>query len=184
MPDSIDNAILNDPRMAKHLVDGLPLFGELSERERNILSSVLRVRTVEDQEILCREGGRGASFYIVAKGNIDVYKELPNGLREKLSTIGPGNLIGQVALIDGKPRSATCQGNGRCVILECGRDDFDRLFQSGSAFAFKIIDRVVIDLSKRLREANTQLHDLYANPKKTLLMLHEAALNISQTIAG
>ena len=103
---------------------------------------------------------------------------------EKLAEIGRNNLIGQVALIDGKPRSATCLAKGSSIVLECARDDFDRLFQAGSPFAFKIIDQVVIDLSKRPREANTQLHELYANPKQTLLLLHEAALNIQQTITA
>ena len=177
-------SVSNDPRMSKHLVDALPLFAELSERERNILSSVFSVRVIEDHELLCREGERGASFYIVAKGIIEVYKELPNDAKEKLAEIGPNNLIGQVALIDGKPRSATCMARGRSIVLECARDDFDRLFQAGSTFAFKIVDQVVIDLAKRLREANQQLHDLYANPKKTLLLLHEAALNIQQTITA
>jgi CRP-like cAMP-binding protein len=177
-PDDID-----DPNLVRELVDALELFGELSARERNILAAVLRVRIIEDAEVLCREGDRGASFFIVAKGTISVYKELPNDQREKLADIGPNNLIGQVALIDGKPRSATCLANGRSLVLECARDDFDRLFQAGSPFAFKIINQVVIDLAKRLRDANKQLHELYSNPKKTLLLLHEAALNIQQTLS-
>ena len=173
-----------DPRLAQQLVDSLPMFVELSDKERRIVSSVFAIKMLDNEELLCREGERGASFYIVARGIIEVHKELPNGKREKLSEIGPNNVIGQVALIDGKPRSATCLARGKTVVLECARDDFERLFQAGSPFAFKIIDQVVIDLSKRLREANTQLHELYANPKKTLLLLHEAALSIQQTITG
>jgi CRP/FNR family transcriptional regulator, cyclic AMP receptor protein len=175
---------MNDPDLVKNLVDELPLLSELSARERNILAAVFRLRSLKDGATLCREGDRGASFFIVAKGVIEVHKELPNEQREKLAEIGRNNLIGQVALIDGKPRSATCLAKGASLVLECARDDFDRLFQAGSPFAFKIIDQVVIDLSKRLREANLQLHELYANPKQTLLLLHEAALNIQQTITA
>ncbi len=174
----------SDPDLVKNLVDELPLLSELSARERNILAAVFRLRALEDGATLCKEGDRGASFFIVAKGVIEVYKELPNEQREKLAEIGRNNLIGQVALIDGKPRSATCLAKGSSLVLECARDDFDRLFQAGSPFAFKIINQVVIDLSKRLREANGQLHELYANPKQTLLLLHEAALNIQQTITA
>ena len=180
----VDFDDVNNPNLGKDLVDSLPLFGELSARERNILAAVFRVRVIDDGETLCREGDRGASFFIVAKGIIEVHKELPNDQREKLAEIGPNNLIGQVALIDGKPRSATCLARGRSLVLECARDDFDRLFQAGSPFALKIIDQVVIDLSKRLREANQQLIELYSNPKQTLLLLHEAALNIQQTITA
>ena len=70
------------------------------------------------------------------------------------------------------------------IALECTRDDFSRLFQSGSPFALKIIDRVVVDLAKRLREANRQLHELYSNPGDTLRLLEQAALDIQQTISA
>lgn len=176
--------LIGDRELVRQLLDGLPLFADLSSRERDMLVAVFHPRAVADGEPLCREGERGTSFFITARGLVEVFKELPGGRREKLSEIGPNNLIGQVALIDGKPRSATCIARGRCVVLECARDDFDRLFHAGSAFAFKIIDQVVIDLAKRLREANHQLGNLYGNPKKTLLLLHEAALDIQQTITG
>ncbi|MDP6943776.1 MAG: cyclic nucleotide-binding domain-containing protein [Myxococcota bacterium] len=163
-------------------IDALPMFTDLTERERGILAGVFQCRRVDHGHELCREGDRGQSFFIVAKGILEVYKELPDGRREKLADIGPNNLMGQVALIDGKPRSATCIARGPAIALECTRDDFDRLFKSGSPFALKIVDRVVVDLAKRLREANRQLHELYANPGNTLRLLEQAALDIQQTI--
>ena len=153
-------------------------------RERGILAGVFVCRRVEHADALCYEGDRGQSFFIVAKGILEVYKELPDGRREKLADIGPDNLLGQVALIDGKPRSATCLARGPVIALECTRDDFSRLFQAGSPFALKILDRVVVDLAKRLREANRQLHQLYSNPSDTLRLLEQAALDIQQTISA
>jgi CRP/FNR family cyclic AMP-dependent transcriptional regulator len=177
-----------DPAETEQLVATLPIFAELSAREHGIIASVFSLRDLDDGDALCREGERGTSFFIVARGIIEVYKELPGEpgapRREKLAEIGPNNVIGQVALIDGKPRSATCVARGPATALECSRDDFDRLFQAGSLFAFKIIDQVVIDLAKRLREASSQLADLYAHPSDTLLLLHEAALDIQQTISA
>ena len=173
---------LDDLNAIGRLVDVLPMFAELSEKERGILAGVFTCRRIEHGEALCREGDRGQSFFILAKGILEVYKEFPESRREKLAEIGPDNLVGQVALIDGKPRSATCVARGPVIALECTRDDFSRLFQSGSPFAMKIIDRVVVDLAKRLREANRQLHELYANPSDTLRLLEQAALDIQQTI--
>ena len=43
---------------------------------------------------------------------------------------------------------------------------------------------VVVDLAKRLREANRQLHELYSNPSDTLRLLEQAALDIQQTISA
>ena len=175
---------LDDLQAIGRLVDVLPMFAELSEKERGILAGVFTCRRIEHGETLCQEGDRGQSFFILAKGILEVYKEFPDARREKLAEIGPDNLVGQVALIDGKPRSATCLARGPVIALECTRDDFSRLFQSGSPFALKIIDRVVVDLAKRLREANRQLHELYANPTDTLRLLEQAALDIQQTITA
>ena len=175
---------LTDSEAIARLVDVLPMFAELSDRERGILTGVFSCRRIDHGDALCREGDRGQSFFIVAKGILEVYKEFPDSRREKLAEIGPDNLVGQVALIDGKPRSATCIARGPVIALECTRDDFSRLFQSGSPFALKIIDRVVVDLAKRLREANRQLHELYANPTDTLRLLEQAALDIQQTITA
>jgi len=181
---STANDALTDAKAITRLVDVLPMFAELSARERGILAGVFTCRRVDHGDALCREGDRGQSFFIVAKGILEVYKELPDGRREKLAEIGPDNLVGQVALIDGKPRSASCLARGPVIALECTRDDFSRLFQAGSPFALKIIDRVVVDLAKRLREANRQLHELYSNPTDTLRLLEQAALDIQQTISA
>ena len=181
---SANSTRLNDSEAIARLVDVLPMFAELSDRERGILASVFVCRRIDHGDALCKEGDRGQSFFIVAKGILEVYKEFPDSRREKLAEIGPDNLVGQVALIDGKPRSATCLARGPVIALECSRDDFSRLFQAGSPFALKIIDRVVVDLAKRLREANRQLHELYANPGDTLRLLEQAALDIQQTISA
>lgn len=183
MSPASSEQVVRDPELVKQLLDSLPIFSELTDRERDILSGVFVVRVVEAGEALCREGEPGASFFIVAKGVVEVFKELPGAAgQEKLAEIGPNNLLGQVSLIDGKPRSATCVARERAIALECGRGDFERLFQAGSPFAFKVTDQVVIDLAKRLREANQQIHDLYAHPKRTLAALQEKALHIQQTI--
>ncbi len=180
--DATEEQVIRDSALVKQLLDTLPLFAELTDREREVLCAAFVVRVVEEGQELCREGDPGTSFFVVAKGIIGVYKDLPGDQQVMLAEIGPNNLIGQVALIDGKPRSATCVARERAIALECARDDFERLFQTGSPFAFKVADQVVIDLAKRLREANQQIHDLYAHPKRTLASLTQKALHIQQTI--
>ena len=160
------------------------MFAELEEKERGILAAVFACRHVTSGEILCREGDRGQSFFIVAKGILEVHKELEAERSEKLAEIGPDNVVGQVALIDGKPRSATCVARGDVMALECTREDFERLFQAGSPFALKIIDRVVVDLAKRLREATRQFHELDADPFEDYEDFRDAVLDIQQTISA
>ena len=132
-----------DPQQMLKLVDGIELFDGLSDREKNTLLAIVRAQEYSPGEELCREGDRGFSFFIVCRGTVAIYKEISAANRECLGEIGPGSMIGQVSLIDGKPRSATVTAKSRVITLECTRDDFERLFNAGSPFAFKILEQCV-----------------------------------------
>lgn len=165
------------------IIDSLPLFDGLSTREKNALLAIVRVRSYAPGEVLCREGDRAFSFFIVCRGKVEVFKELFGGSRERLGELIPGSMIGQVSLIDGKARSATVEAKTEVLTLECSRDDFERLFNAASPFAFKILDQIIIHLTSRLRDANTQIYNLYSRPTETLLKLHSLCINIQRTIS-
>ncbi len=166
------------------LVDSLPMFAGLSKREKNTLLAIFTSKAYSTGELLCREGDRAFSFFIVCRGIVEIYKDLGEGDgRERLGQLGKGSMIGQVSLIDGKPRSATVGDKTSVTTLECSREDFERLFSAGSPFAFKVLDQIIIHLSKRLRDANSQLYNLYSRPTETLLKLHNAVIKIQRTIS-
>ncbi len=136
----------------------LPLFSGLTPKEFDLLKQFLRSRYVEPGEPLFTEGEFGRSCYVVLAGGINVFKALRGTRQEKLATLGPGAILGHMALIDNKPRSATCRaGRERTVLIELPREAFDRLFNAKSPFAFKILDKVAMDLALRLRSATEQL---------------------------
>ena len=172
-----------DPQQMLKLVDGIELFDGLSDREKNTLLAIVRAQEYSPGEELCREGDRGFSFFIVCRGTVAIYKEISAANRECLGEIGPGSMIGQVSLIDGKPRSATVTAKSRVITLECTRDDFERLFNAGSPFAFKILEQISIHLVARVRNANMQLYKLYSRPTETLMKLHSLCMNIQRSIS-
>jgi CRP-like cAMP-binding protein len=166
-----------------NLIRQLSLFTGLTDREMSTLSAVLLPREYEDGEWLCREGDKAGSFFINASGKVQVIKNVPGGGEEVLTEVGPNNILGQVSLIDGKPRSAGLRASGQTVVLECSSEHFDRLFQAGSPFAFKILDMTVVQLSRRLRDANNELRSLYENPSATQSRLREQALHVERAAA-
>jgi CRP-like cAMP-binding protein len=164
------------------LIEGLPAFADLTQRERETLLAIFQRRDYDTGEVLCREGDRPFTFFILCRGTVEVLKSVRDGVNEKLGELVRGSMIGQVSLIDGKPRSATVQAMTAVTTLECSRDDFDRLFNAGSPFAFKVLDQIVIHLSRRLRDANRQLYSLYSRPTETILKLHAACVDIQRTL--
>ncbi len=62
--------------------------------------------------LVCAENGPGGSCFIVVRGAVDVSTEV-RGQQRRLARLGPGSIFGQISLIDGEPRSATCSAQSR-----------------------------------------------------------------------
>ncbi len=133
----------------------LPVFSTLTPSEFEILKPLLKIRALEPLEPLFEEGDVGRSCYVVLSGRIGVYKSFGVDNEEKLAVLRPGSLFGEMALIDNRPRSASCRAElqDRTTVIEFDRDTFDRLFHSKTPFAFKILDQVAMGLAERLRSA-------------------------------
>ncbi len=138
----------------------LPLFRELTPKELAGLRDFLTWRRYDPGELLFCEGDPAPSCFVLAAGDVDVLTRLADGTEQKLATLAPGALVGHLALIDRKPRSATCRVALRPArLIELGRDDFERLLNAQSPFAYKILDRVALDLVGRLRAATGRFAD-------------------------
>ena len=137
----------------------LKIFHGFSPEELGIFMGILREQKLRRDEILFREGQKGNACYIIVDGAIRVSVER-GGLTEQLAVLPPGALFGQVALIDGGRRSATCAADELSTVLAMDRNEFDLLFSSGSSFAFKFIDLLTRILVGQLRNANTRLAEV------------------------
>jgi CRP/FNR family transcriptional regulator, cyclic AMP receptor protein len=99
-------------------------------------------------QTIFREGDLGDSLYIVAEGQVDI---IMGG--QTLETVGPGNMLGEFALIDDKPRSATAVARTDCLLTPVSRQHFLALIQRTPLFALQVM-RVMVE---RLRRANARL---------------------------
>ncbi|MCA9545210.1 MAG: cyclic nucleotide-binding domain-containing protein [Myxococcales bacterium] len=145
-------------RRPASVLEQIPLFDGLTRREIEVLKAHMRRVKLGPGVRLFTEGERGASCFVIIQGTIEVHKELGLTGVERLATLKAGALVGHLALIDHKPRSATCRaGEEGALLLELGRAEFDRLFQAKSPFTYKLLDRITMDLVARLRAATQQL---------------------------
>src|SRR4051794_34301126 len=80
------------------------IFSELPQADIARLAKVTVVRQYKDGDVIVREGELGVAFYVVAQGQVEVFK--PNGDSEQtLSTLGEGSFFGEMALFDNHVRS-------------------------------------------------------------------------------
>lgn len=144
------------------LLSRVPLLKGLNPREMKVLREHLRPRQLAPGQLLFNEGDPGRGCFVVLSGRIGVYKKLRDGKAERLAVLTPGALVGHMALIDNKPRSAACRAEDTAVVLvELQRAEFDQLFNAHSPFAFKIVDRISTDLTERLRAATERLTEAH-----------------------
>lgn len=99
-------------------------------------------------QIIFREGDPGDQLYIVAEGQVDIMTD-----GQLLETVNPGGILGEMALIDDKPRSATAVARTDCVLTPIGRRHFLTLVERTPLFALQVM-RV---MAERLRRTNSRL---------------------------
>jgi len=135
-----------------------PMFDNLNDAEADVIFSLLSYAQLSRGDRIFSEGDPGNQCFFILTGQVNVTKRLDEGREQRLATLVAGDTFGEIALIDRKPRSAGCVvGEAGCELLSLSTDSFERLFSAQNPFAYKVLDRVVIDLSKRLRGATAQL---------------------------
>jgi len=138
-------------------LSNLPVFQMMSPKEIEVLALALSERTLVAGQELYRQGDRGATCHIVLQGALVISLDA-NGQRREVGLALAGELLGEVALLDGGPRSATvCAGPDGARIGELSKADFDQVFLAGSPFAFKLMDLVAGRMVGRMREAMEHL---------------------------
>jgi putative peptide zinc metalloprotease protein len=88
------------------LLRGMPIFDELSSDDIDHLASRLEVERFQPGAIVFREGDFGDKFYLVASGLLSITHTV-NGKEIEISRRGPGDYLGEIALIENRPRTAT-----------------------------------------------------------------------------
>ncbi|MDP3217851.1 MAG: cyclic nucleotide-binding domain-containing protein, partial [Deltaproteobacteria bacterium] len=123
------------------------------------LATLLRActeRRFEAGAVLSHQGSEARSCFIVVSGSVAVVKSLMASERV-LTTLGPGAIAGQFALVDRARRSSTLRALTPVVALELGRDAFDRLLAASSPVALDLQRHLGTTSVRQLREANRRL---------------------------
>lgn len=141
------------------LKDILP---DLPDADLEALASVLVTRTLADGEAVCVQNDPGTSAFFIGTGNVEVRI---GAARSRVAVLRAGQMFGQMSLVDGGPRSATCRAVGAAVVYELSAQALSRLGRSSAALAARLLWRISRQLAVNLRNADILLTRLAeANP--------------------
>lgn len=132
-----------------------PLFSQLAPTELDKIAALLRRRRYRADEPVFREGDPGTALYVVDTGEIRILLGGADGKEVVLSLLGSGEFFGELALLDGEPRSADAVATVPTELLVLPRDDFLRLLREVPAVAVNMLAA----LSRRFRRTDRLVHD-------------------------
>lgn len=150
----------------------VPLFSGLSDAEIQPLFSHAIKKLVAKNTIIMSEGDGSASLYVILSGKVKVFLQDDEGKEVVLNYQGPGEYFGELALIDGEPRSASVMTVEKSTFLVISKQEFQQCLINHPDIAFGLIKGLVLRL--RLLTENVKdlaLTDVYGRVVKLLLGL-------------
>jgi inner membrane transporter RhtA len=135
-----DRDVMADPRV--DALNSIPLFSGLSASDLATIAGVVEERDAETGGILTEQGEDGDEFYIVTEGSVEIQQD-----GRKIGAIGPGDHLGEIALIFGGPRTATAVVTEPCRLLVVGKDDFTAMLHAHP----RIEDKILTTVMERMR---------------------------------
>lgn len=132
------------------------LFDSLTPDELRALMTEIQRIEVDGRRELFRQGDQGNALFIVISGRLQAVIEFPDGSEKVVAEMGPGDVIGEISLISGEPRTATIRAIRDSSLARLSKESFDRLAQLNSAFVFRLA-RVLADrLAGRHRKSDSR----------------------------
>lgn len=104
----------------------VPLCAHMADQELIAFSQDLRLREYAKGQIVFEQGDLGHTLSIILNGKIRVFRLTPSGLETTLTILGTGDLVGEFAVIDQQPRSASARSVGKSSLLQMNADTFFR----------------------------------------------------------
>lgn len=131
------------------------LFAELDDRDVEHVAQVVRERACAAREVLVHQGDGSGDLFAVLQGRLKVATSSAEGENVVLSILGPGEVFGEIALLDGAERSATVTAFEPCRLLVVPRAAFLGVLRAFPDLAL----RLLATMAKRIRILTSRAED-------------------------
>jgi CRP/FNR family transcriptional regulator, cyclic AMP receptor protein len=146
----VGNAIIN-------LLRGLPIFEGLGDGELRKMARLFTQKLFRPGERIFKKGDSGEEAYIIMRGQVDIQLDETS---KPIAAICAGKIFGELAFLDGAPRNAYAVAGQASILLVVQRSAFQDLVQREPHLGMLVMRNVAMDLSNKLRQANTAISTL------------------------
>ena len=138
------------------LLRRVPLFSLLTVAQAEVISGAVTKQRYKRGEVLVEQGQKSNALAILLTGRARVVSADSRGREVILATLGPGDYIGEMSIIDNEPHSATVRAEVQTDVLLLGRADFARCLAENASMSLVVMRGLV----KRLRHADRKIESL------------------------
>lgn len=128
------------------------LLSGVETPELKKLSQLFRELCFSEGDTVFVEQMPGEALYLIAEGTVRISRMIAEGEEKTLMVLGPEDVFGEMALLDGGPRAATARVTETAKLLGLKKLDFDRLCQSDPGLGLKLLRNIVRVLTRRIRD--------------------------------
>jgi len=159
---------------SRELLKKASLFSQLSDDTLGDLAAQLRRRAFRRGTIIFHKDQAGDALYVVDSGRIRIFLPTPGGEELTVDVAGPGDVFGELALLDGRPRSASAESLEDAVTVSISREEFQKYLARNPKLAVSLVEL----LSSRLRHVTEYAEslaflDVHARLARMLLEMAE-----------
>jgi CRP-like cAMP-binding protein len=133
-----------------------PPFKTFDATDLEALGSMGQEKTYKKEELIFDEDSKGDSMYILKSGAVKILKKVKNQ-ENTIAVLNPGEFFGEMALLDGQPRSAAVKATADSDVFVITLEGYQQLRKEKPHTALKLMDIIIKVLSNRLRQANKNL---------------------------
>ena len=158
------------------LLRAVPYFANLPEQVLMALAAAAIPRRYDRGQIIFLQGEPVAGLYLIAEGEVKIFKMSPQGREQVLAVLGPGATFNEVAVLDGGPNPASAATLSAAELCQLRRPDVRRLAETYPALAWALIESI----ARRTRQMVDLVEDLSLRTVKARL----ARLLMAQAMTG
>lgn len=141
----------------REIIEAIQLFEDFDPDELETLSRYMRCYRAPLGSEIIHEGDTGDFMLLLLEGNVEIVKKDVRGLPQIMGRAGPGKTLGEMSLIDGEPRFASCVALDTVTVAVLDRESLSRLIAEVPPIGVKLMMELLILLNQRLRSVSSQL---------------------------
>jgi len=135
----------------------IPLFQPFTTQELNTVVTLFFEKPYSKSSTLFVEGMTGEILYVIKKGSVQILKKVSSNQEAVLATLKDGEFLGEMSLIDNRPRTATARVGEESILLVMTKKAFNTMMEKHPEIALKVLLCFLKIANERLRKANESI---------------------------